>query len=26
LPTALKAPLNDSIIRELAWVKNLLEN
>lgn len=24
LPTALKAPLNDSIIRELAWVKNLL--
>ncbi|MGN8055884.1 metabolite traffic protein EboE [Pedobacter sp. 22163] len=25
LPTALKAPLNDSIIRELAWVKNLLE-
>jgi len=25
LPTALKAPLNDSIIRELAWVKTLLE-
>lgn len=25
LPTALKVPLNDSIIRELAWVKNLLE-
>lgn len=25
LPAALKAPLNDSIIRELAWVKNLLE-
>lgn len=24
LPTTLKAPLNDSIIRELAWVKNLL--
>ncbi|WP_412468076.1 metabolite traffic protein EboE [Pedobacter sp. KLB.chiD] len=24
LPTALKVPLNDSIIRELAWVKNLL--
>ncbi|KQM71453.1 xylose isomerase [Pedobacter sp. Leaf216] len=24
LPAALKAPLNDSIIRELAWVKNLL--
>jgi len=24
LPTALKAPLNDSIVRELAWVKNLL--
>lgn len=26
LPTALKAPLNDSIIRELAWVKTLLED
>ena len=25
LPTDLKAPLNDSIIRELAWVKTLLE-
>ncbi|GGG93152.1 metabolite traffic protein EboE [Pedobacter zeae] len=25
LPTTLKAPLNDSIIRELAWVKTLLE-
>ncbi|GAA4199273.1 metabolite traffic protein EboE [Pedobacter jeongneungensis] len=25
LPAALKAPLNDSIIRELAWVKTLLE-
>ncbi|MGM9478887.1 metabolite traffic protein EboE [Pedobacter sp. GSP4] len=25
LPTALKAPLNDSIVRELAWVKTLLE-
>jgi len=24
LPAALKAPLNDSIIRELSWVKNLL--
>ncbi len=24
LPTALKAPLNDSIVRELTWVKNLL--
>jgi hypothetical protein len=24
LPSTLKAPLNDSIIRELAWVKNLL--
>lgn len=26
LPAALKAPLNDSIIRELAWVKTLLED
>jgi hypothetical protein len=25
LPAALKAPLNDSIIREMAWVKTLLE-
>jgi len=25
LPAALKAPLNDSIIRELRWVKNILE-
>ncbi|MDN3585961.1 metabolite traffic protein EboE [Pedobacter aquatilis] len=25
LPTALKAPLNDSIVRELQWVKNILE-
>ncbi|RYD76490.1 MAG: xylose isomerase [Sphingobacteriales bacterium] len=26
LPAALKAPLNDSIIRELRWVKNILES
>ncbi|RYD81086.1 MAG: xylose isomerase [Sphingobacteriales bacterium] len=26
LPAALKAPLNDSIVRELQWVKNILES
>lgn len=26
LPTALKAPINDSIVRELGWVKNILES
>lgn len=26
LPASLKAPLNDSIVRELQWVKNILES